>query len=877
MPELTPIDQWSQTNNITDPIEKVTKYGDYVREEYFKEDAYDNDVETAVQQNVFGELDMLGQSDPNLGLNPEKINELMAPRESSFDKQFELVLNNYGSTDEGYDDLVRFNTAKKGLQQGRIRDTVMTPEDRERYETMLPELENRAKSVVGSKFEETQRRLLADGVLPMAKIRNAKGEADIVGGAAADSMTPFQAYQQGSRLGIFTPDDIGRIKNAYQKPEGYDVPLYKLKNYDATTSGAFTLYNKDKDFKAWADGLAESMGKVDKGEGQFYLEQDSRSKKMDLMLRSMDEKFPELASLPTEDKQAAVNLLTGNIAAQSGFLKFQTDDPSKNIHYFGYNTPVLHRDAIARKDIFDQVLAANPNLTEQQKESFTTERLKSLQASFDQYNQVFNDTYLADDWNTFLQRGFAQGKKEYEILDEFMMQTDYSAFRNKIGALGGSIPDAAIDVVAGVGAMLGSEAGRNELLENQRVRDARRRLANMFGDEFGVAMTVGEMAAPVIFDVVTTAALTTTTGVGGALYTGAKLSARGVLTGIARGALARGARETTEQAAQRIAATGLVKGATKELAQEGAKKAIIGYAQATANKYAIRSAVAVPAFTRSASMTYANVYSVLDADTSEEGKKMTAEEKHDRALAAGLIAGTVTAGITLGFSALGRGGLEDFIVGGATPRQMKAVLQRLRGQTFEGAGGVSDEAFNKVVANTVSKGLKSMWKTSAAAGVVKDFTDEALEEGLDEFVNSFIETGFTDEDRPMIDRLTQSGMAAFYGGVFGGTVGAFRATAGRVARGRELDEEVCGPRKSAWQNRYPTDFVNPEVRSLRKWCMSGSSVCANARPDPQLLNQLRNQNRNQNRNQSRCFQQFDRPKFRKSFPRLPPRQLPRRP
>ena len=118
-----------------------------------------------------------------------------------------------------------------------------------------------------------------------------------------------------------------------------------------------------------------------------------------------------------------------------------------------------------------------------------------------------------------------------------------------------------------------------------------------------------------------------------------------------------------------------------------ANKAVVNRVQNTA--------IFLTAANRSAGNTYATVYSNLDGDHSE---------KHDKALGAALLAGAATGIITTGFSAIGRGGLENAFLRGATFNQQKFVLERMARTKL-----TKVDAEN-VIRNTLSKRIKELSK-----------------------------------------------------------------------------------------------------------------------------------------------------------------------
>jgi len=96
-----------------------------------------------------------------------------------------------------------------------------------------------------------------------------------------------------------------------------------------------------------------------------------------------------------------------------------------------------------------------------------------------------------------------------------------------------------------------------------------------------------------------------------------------------------------------------------------------------------------------------------------------------------------------------------------------------------------------------------------ARNVGRNFGDEAIEEGLDEFFQSFVEDAALDQDTPMFDRLAQAGHAAIIGGIMGSTVPAVQAVKNRISRRKglnmsEIDQTISDVAKRASESLSTT-------------------------------------------------------------------------
>jgi hypothetical protein len=299
-----------------------------------------------------------------------------------------------------------------------------------------------------------------------------------------------------------------------------------------------------------------------------------------------------------------------------------------------------------------------------------------------------------------------------------------------------------------------------------------------------------ETVAPMLVDIGATALLTgVTSPLGSAAYltakSGARLTAKGLLKGVATSAFRQLPNETAEQAAKRVLAAGLIKESTTEAGMTGAMKAIGAYNSSLASSIGTTSAMAIPAFNRSAGSTYASVYAQLQADG-----KLSPEEMHDRALGAGLTSGAITAAITSGFAALGRAGIEDALLGGATKRQLKNILSKI-----SKVDDISDDEFTAVVSSAVADSMKKFGSANFGTKALKNSFDEGVEEGLDDFINGFVSDAATDDDTPFLQRLEQAGRSALIGAGMGAGVPAIKAVRDTIVRQGTADQRLA----AQWQ------------------------------------------------------------------------------
>lgn len=387
MTELTPINIWSAENNITDPIEQRRGYKNYVIGEYFANDELDKETSELINENFASSLKDVGASD-------EVVNAEFEDKGAPFEVKLASVYDYTDPASEDRNVLREYKAAREMMAAGTL-----TEASQQAYTERMPILEEQVKAIVDSNFDKAQLAKVADGSIPFAKIKRENGDYTFVGGDLASNLTPVEAYKQSLRAGTISPDDALAIKQSYEIPDGESVPYFKYKNYQDSIAAAEALVKEDKDVSKWMGMLAQSIGKQDQGgdavrkpEGELLEnidqiiggEGDVRRNPVakqaaktalrptdeqlyGLIIDKMSSVLPDSKFIPTSDKQAAVEYFAGNFAAQNGLLKFRAgEEAGQNLHYFGYKTPVIHREALTNKANFESMLAST-GLTDKQK------------------------------------------------------------------------------------------------------------------------------------------------------------------------------------------------------------------------------------------------------------------------------------------------------------------------------------------------------------------------------------------------------------------------------------------------------------------------------------------------------------------------------
>jgi hypothetical protein len=780
-PDFLPINDWKKDNDTGDEIKNRKNYADYVRGEYVSAGAYSDRIENEIRQSTYTSAVADGVIKPD---DREAETMLFTPEEPDLDSKLQIIQTNLDTTDPAWNSATKYLTFKKLNPEG-----TELPEDiRAKGEQYFAD----AQSIADTGYRKAVKSAVRSGELPLAKVKNDKGEYEILVSPTAGAMNMAEAIRASKKGGV-TFADASAVQSKLSTPIGFNEPVYKVERYSQAASMIEEYAKKDSHTSKIIQNYSEELAAADKdGRAPKSFDEYASSIRFQLNKSGL---LPEDDALSNEEVSKALTQIAYNNANAGGKFKLydKPEEAYKNVRNVGFGTAFVHPAAMVNDSLFAQSITDNPNLSADQKKILEARREPALQQQFDQYNELLSKSSKSDEWLNALQSGRVAGKKETDIVKEFVSNPDnFSEIQDRLAGIGSSIVDGVGEMAAAIPMMMGAEWARDYMVGNIKERSNRREVARLFGAEYGVGQDIAESLAPMLADVAATGLLAAATapaaGAGGAVFLaakqGARLTAKGLLKGMTSSALRQLPTETAEGAAERLVAQGLIKSSTTEAGISGAQAAIKGFNSELAKTIGITTATAIPAFNRSAGATYASVYSTL-----ENNKDLTPEQKHDRALGAGLAAGATTALITGAFGAFGRGGLEDALLSGASRKQIKNVVARL-----SNVDDISDDVFNKVISKQVSETLKKYGTFGVAKEtgkeIFKNSVDEGAEEGLDEFVNGFITDAATDQDTPFLEKLEQAARAALIGGVIGGGVPTVKAIKGAVMERPDIGVQI---------------------------------------------------------------------------------------
>jgi len=777
-PDFTSFKDWEPQNNSGDAIENRKGYADYVRGEYIKSNSYNSTVANEINTATRDKAAEAGLIDPT---NQEEVDSLFTTKEPDLDTKLLMMADAMDTSDPEWAAANRYLTFKSVHKDlDNLAPDLIPSRDRYRQE---------AEEAALKGFDTAKRIKVLNGELPLARVTNEDGEQEIIAGSMMDSMNLSEAIRSSKTGGVGFSDALN-VQSLLSTPLGYKAPLYKVARYNEAAAMIGELVKNDAQTAKVVDSFGTSLAWADENDREIF---DAQKPDISAVRRSLNANLKSGHTFSDEEVDKALTQLAYYSANDQNKFKFYEDeDVGRNVRNVGYGTPFVSPALMLNKPLFDKALAAHPEITESQRTALNAQREISAANSFDSYNKILTESTISSDWLNALQSGRASGSKDSDTLQQFVSNPDnFSELTSRVGGIKESILDGFGELLSAVPAIMGADWARDYMVGNIKERQNRREVARMFGREYGMGQDLSETIAPMIVDMAATTLLAMATapagGIGGAAYLaakqGARLTAKGLVKGLVSGAFRQLPNETVEGAASRIAAAGLIKESVKEAGTKGSMAAINGFNSQMAKKVGVTSAMAIPAFNRSAGATYAGVYLQL-----ENNKDITPEERHDRALGAGLAAGAITGLITGAFGAFGHGGLEDAMLKGATRSELKSVMARIAN-----VSDIKDEVFNKVVAAEMKNVFKK-YGSNLTKEVGKGFVDEAGEEGLDDFINGFITDAATDQNTPFLKRLEQAGYAALLGGFMGAGVPAIRGAAAPMfkqsSRERQLAVEV---------------------------------------------------------------------------------------
>lgn len=792
--EIKSFSQWSGENNASnsDP-QSFLDYADFMRNELG--DSYNAQSEMEIQYGLRQGLSTIG------GMDEETMEQALAPKDVDFDTKFNVVFSSLDAMDPDRQALLDFKSGEQVLAEDA--------NPAEEYKLKVDSMREQAESIVNRRLEGAREQLVGSNQLPFAFVSDEEGNRKLLISDAASEMPLAQAIKSSQLGGVsFNPQDVALIESNLQVIPDTGLSVYKTKELMEISKGIVELSQDDNYVSAFVDGHGKQMARGRDTTAESYArafgnnvadlisafgvsddEIDEHRKRVGYASRRgigeaveyiTDRLNESGANYKSKDVRDAYETLVVQNGLGKGYFSMRTEGNQLTENIIMTKLGAQINPAVyANDEVFENSIKAHPELSENTKKLLIENRDVVLQDKFEDYSNVLHDSKYAEEWSEALLLGRQAGKKDVDIFKEFTSNEDvFSELGARASGIAASVGDSLLSLMFLVPAAFGNETGKAGLQMIAQEQADRRQVAQMFGAEFGVGQDIMEAIAPMIVDIVATRGLATAASrLGGAAFLtatkgGSKLTAAGMIKGITTNVL-RAGDETFEAVAKTAVARGLIKESTEAGGRAATIKALKAYNHTVAQKLGVSVGTFVPAASRSAAMSYGNMYNQLKATHPE----MSDDEIHDRAMGFAMVTGAATGIITSAFSMIGRGGVESALLNGMSFKEAKYLLGAL-GNT----GGFTDDALKtamgKVLRESLSKHSYQFLRTGKK--IAKNAIDEAMEEGMDQLVNSFVEDVALDQNTPLAERWNQTVHAAIVGGALGAGVPAIQAGASRV-------------------------------------------------------------------------------------------------
>ncbi|MBV33337.1 MAG: hypothetical protein CMK36_07900 [Porticoccaceae bacterium] len=833
MTEFQDYSDWVKQRPVSsDSTQNKVDYSNYLRKTHLDSDDYSLEVENSIQNELYGSLVSSGDIEEG---DVDAFSSLTTPQAISSEAKMDIIQSRIDPKSSSWQAITAYKTAEAdGLP----------PEEVQRLKT-------NAGFIADREYDSMKRQMVRNGELAFAAFTNLDGSREIIAGDAAIGANLSDALK-ASKMGEVTLSDALAAQQQMTPAFGTKVPAFKASRYNQASAIMSELIRgdektntllqahaelrageEDEGFMDQAANVVNAFGdafvgifssdKREQNTAMFRAKDVTRAEAVaDIMLRiNSSNALPEGEEFTAQEVGAAFDhAVLARATAQNMFDQYTGEEAGRNLRISSTGMPIMASDVLANEDLFNDTVKGS-TLDDNQKDFLRQTRTSVLTERFEDYSEMFKRSAVEDQWSQALIEGANQGKKNHEILNDFLKDEDnYDLVTQRSKGIAWSLVNSLGTLAAAIPAAAGNKMATDYLADVAQKNSDRQQIARLFGQEYGYAGEIGETIAPMVTDISATAFLSAGTfGTGGAAYVAAKSGSVAVAKTVTKsyvnhvvksvprsvfrikGAKYQGKLSDAINIAVKKGHSDLTMDVLKEFNSEVVRKA------------GIASAAAIPAATRSSAATYGAITNALRSDSD-----MSDEEIRDKALGAGMMSGAITGILTGGFSALGRGGLDDALLRGMTFRDMTKVVSKMTNVTNKtNLDANVKAALRKSIAESAKKaGLASAALTKKAsrirsrageiAGAVgRNFGDEAVEEGLDEFFNSFVEDAALDQDTPMFERLSQSYHAAVLGGIMGAGAPAVQKAGAALRRQRgitfsQVDKMASDVAQSASEN-----------------------------------------------------------------------------
>jgi hypothetical protein len=232
-PDFLPLNDWKKDNDTGDEIKNRKNYADYVRGEYVSAGAYSDRIANEIKNATFDSA----VADKVIKADDQAAKEMLfTPDETDLDTKLQLIQTNLDTTDPAWDAATKYLTFKK-----LNPDDAALPEDiRAKGEQYLVD----AQSIADTGYRKAVKSAVRSGELPLAKVKNDKGEFEILVSPTAGAMNMAEAIRASKKGGV-TFADASAVQSKLSTPIGFNEPSYKVDRYLQAASLITEFAKKD--------------------------------------------------------------------------------------------------------------------------------------------------------------------------------------------------------------------------------------------------------------------------------------------------------------------------------------------------------------------------------------------------------------------------------------------------------------------------------------------------------------------------------------------------------------------------------------------------------------------------------------------------------
>jgi len=443
--DVSSYDDWITAKDIQDPLEGHLGYGDYLREEYVKADAYSSGVEQTIQ-NEFGSA--LVQKGLLTNENKDEISSRIdAHNQPTFEQKVRDMVAHTGLEKDDW---------HNGVAYLNSRDTA-TPEE-------LALITERAEASVANTRNNIVQAKLDGGEIAFGRFTDADGNSFVKAGDLALAMPLHAALRKSQEAGGgVNMTDALSIKSTglMDVQEGMSAPRFKLIQLSEIEKLIHSEVKNNPNFSIQVEALGKRMAEKDYSSFDHFEEGFRKHVSMPVrkffegvigtisnpdpmgtereeavdnaMSQGIDETVMHLAHKYNKDPDAVRTALQEVVVNNAPMKVFKDeDDVGKNIRMDGYGLPYVPAAVKLNDDLFDSALEARANISAATKEAMRTERDAFLTNNFVEISKKLTNSELSKKWLDHLNAGRSKNIKDRDILLAFTSNEDNRTYADTI-------------------------------------------------------------------------------------------------------------------------------------------------------------------------------------------------------------------------------------------------------------------------------------------------------------------------------------------------------------------------------------------------------------------------------------------------------------